>query len=196
MSPYGPALLDEIAASVCSAAIPGVRVVGIDGPSGSGKSTLAATVAARLDLPLIPVDDFVSWNDFAGWWPRFEDQVLHPLLRGEDAVYQQRDWIGDWSGESLAGWRTVPWSPIVVIEGVTCTRAVAADRLACRIWVEAPAEERLRRGLERDGAVHRPLWERWMAEEAQFFAVDGTRDRADFIVAGTGPGDSPSAAQH
>jgi uridine kinase len=176
------ALLDAVRNRVMSAPVSGVRFVAVDGPSGAGKSTLAAPLAAMFDAPVIEVDDFVSWGDFAGWWPRFEAQVLQPLLRGQDAVYQRRDWIGDEFGAALGAWRTVPWAPVVVIEGVTSTRAAVQDRLACRIWVEAPADERLRRGIARDGESHRGLWERWMREEAAFFEEDGARDRADFIV--------------
>jgi hypothetical protein len=52
------------------------------------------------------------------------------------------------------------------------------------VWIEAPEEERLRRGIERDGESHRSLWRRWMEEESQFFAADQTRDRANLIVPG------------
>ncbi|TCO33927.1 uridine kinase [Rathayibacter tanaceti] len=176
-------VLERIARRALDADVPGVRLVGIDGPSGSGKSTLAARVATRLGAPTVPIDDFVSWGDVTGWWPRFEEQVLAPLLAGRDAVYQQRDW-SDWRGDSLGGWRTVAWAPVVVLEGVTCTRG-AAGPLACRVWVETPRDERLRRGLERDGAEHRSLWERWMREEDAFFAADATRARADVVVPGT-----------
>ncbi len=75
--------------------------------------------------------------------------------------------------------------PFVVLEGVTCTRREVADRLAVRVWVDAPADERLRRGVARDGESHRALWERWMREETAFFADDGTRERADVVVDGT-----------
>lgn len=178
-------LVSAVAAAARSAEIPGIRIVGIDGPSGSGKSTLARPVAEALNAPVIPVDDFVSWGDLAGWWPRFERQVLVPLLAGRHAVYQQRDW-SDWSGDTLGEWRTVEWSPFLVIEGVTCTRAAVGDLLACRVWVEASRPERLARGLERDGAEHRELWEHWMREEESFFARDATASRADFRVwAGT-----------
>jgi uridine kinase len=88
------------------------------------------------------------------------------------------------AGKSLAGWKTVAPHPFVVLEGVTCTRRAISDRLAVRVWVDAPADERLRRGIERDGESHRHLWERWMPDEAEFFARDGTRARADFIVDG------------
>jgi hypothetical protein len=29
------------------------------------------------------------------------------------------------------------WAPLVILEGVTCTRLAATDRLAYRVWVEA-----------------------------------------------------------
>jgi len=183
----GPAIAaaGSIAAFVRAARpVEGIRLVGVDGPSGGGKSTLAGALAAELEAPIIEIDDFVSWEHFADWWPRFDNQVLTPLLAGADAVFQARDW-SDWYGSSLGPWKTVSWQPIVILEGVTCTRRVVADRLACRVWVTAPADVRLARGLARDSDHHpgaRELWERWMAEEAEFFARDDTRVRADFVV--------------
>ncbi|MFC7549368.1 uridine kinase [Plantactinospora sp. GCM10030261] len=136
-----------------------------------------------LDAPIIAIDDFVSWDDFAGWWPRFEVQVLLPLLRGEDAHYQTRDWT-DWYGNTLGEWRTQPWASTIILEGVTCTRRETIGRLAYAIWVDAPAPLRLARGLARDSAFAgaEQLWQKWMAEEAAFFASDGSRDRADLII--------------
>jgi uridine kinase len=166
------------------AAVSGIRIVGVDGPQGSGKSTLAGRISALGGAPLIQMDDFVSWVDLVGWWPRFETQVLNPLLSGSDAHYQVRDWESDEFGTSLKGWKTVEWSPVVVLEGLTCTRASIADRLAYRIWVEAPDEVRLRRGLERDGDTHRDLWLDSMITERQFFIDDATRTRADLRVNG------------
>lgn len=167
--------------------IEGVRLVGVDGPSGAGKSTLAVQLAEASGSPRIEIDDFISWDDPTGkrWWHRFEEQVLGPLTRGENARYQQRDWVNDWRGDSLGGWKTVPWHPLVVIEGVTCTRREASGLLAYAIWVEAPDDVRLQRGLARDhgqGYDVEALWRTWMAQEREFFAADGTRERADLIV--------------
>jgi uridine kinase len=105
-------------------------------------------------------------------------------LRGEPARYQQRDWVADEFGDSLRQWATVAWREIVLVEGVTCTRRDSIGKLAYAVWIEAPEEERLRRGIERDGESHRSLWRRWMEEENQFFAADQTRDRANLIVPG------------
>ncbi len=161
----------------------GIRIIGVDGPSGSGKSVLASTLAGLTGAPIIEIDDFVSWDNFAGWWPRFDEQVLTPLLDGRAAHYQVRDWQNDWYGHSLGGWKTCPWAPVVILEGVTCTRRDAIGRIAYAAWVEAPPEMRLARGLARNAAFDsEDLWVRWMVEEAAFFEADGTRDRADGIV--------------
>jgi uridine kinase len=165
-------------------AVNDIRIVGVDGPSGSGKSTLARRLADRAGAPLIQVDDFVSWSDFDGWWPRFEHEALQPLVSGRDARYQVRDWEGDEFGTALAGFKTVRWAPVVVIEGVTCTRRATVGRLTYAVWVEAPAEVRLQRGLDRDGESHRDLWLQWMDAEGRFFAADRTRERANLRVNG------------
>ena len=163
--------------------INGIRIVGIDGRSGSGKSVLAAQLSMRLNAPIIEIDDFVSWDCFADWWARFDAQVLTPLLSGQDATFQARDWA-DWYGSSLGEWKTQPLAPTVIVEGVTCTRRATIGRIVYAAWVEAPAELRLARGLARDSdfAGKEQLWDRWMAEEDEFFAADGTRNRADIVI--------------
>lgn len=170
-------------------AVGGLRLVGVDGPSGAGKSTFARGLAEVAGAPVIEVDDFVSWGDFAGWWPRLEHEVLEPLFDGRDATYRVRDWERDEFGSSLKAERkTVRWAPLVILEGVTTTRRAVSARLAYRVWVDAPREERLRRGLARDGVDHRDLWLRWQAAEERFFASDGARERADLIVDASGAG--------
>jgi len=118
-------------AIAASTPVNGIRIVGVDGPSGSGKSWLAARLSAALSAPIIEIDDFVSWDSFAGWWPRFDAQVLTPLLDGRDAVYQARDWT-DWYGSSLGGWKTQTWTSTLIVEGVTCTRRETVGRSLSR----------------------------------------------------------------
>lgn len=177
-------VVDQVAAAVASRQpVNGIRIVGIDGPSGSGKSHLARRLSEALTAPIIEIDDFVSWDSFAGWWPRFDAQVLTPLLHGRDAVYQTRDWT-DWYGGTLGDWKTQPWTSTMIFEGVTCTRRETIGRLVYTVWVEAPASLRLERGLARDSsfAGAEQVWRKWMIEEEDFFRTDGTRERADLII--------------
>jgi uridine kinase len=70
----------------------------------------------------------------------------------------------------------------VVLEGVSVTRAAAAGRYAYRVWVDAPRDLRLERGVARDGEDQRPQGGAWQAMEDEFFALDGTRARADLRI--------------
>src|SRR2546421_12659006 len=99
--------LDDVVAQILRRdPVNGVRIIGVDGPSGSGKTTLARRLAGVLtEVTVVAIDDFVSWKDVARWWPRFDAQVLTPLLNGQDAHYQVRDWEGDELGSSLNGWK-------------------------------------------------------------------------------------------
>jgi len=178
------ALSDLVTEISTRAPVGATRLVGIDGPAGAGKTTLANRLAAVADAPIVATDDFTSWSDFAGWWPRFETEVVTPLLAGRDARYRVRDWMGDEYGDGLNGWKTTRCAPIVILEGVTSTRAAIADRLTYRIWVEAPVDLRRERSIARDGEQYRDVFAQWWAQEDAFFPADGARGRADLVVDG------------
>ena len=154
-------------------------LVGIDGPSGSGKSTLARALAELAGAPLVEVDEFWTWGDSDEWWAYFVESVLMPIAAGGDAHHRLRDWQADPPGRPSGPWVTTPCAPLVLVEGITCTRRSVAHLYAARIWVDAQESLRLERGLVRDGVEHLHAWREWMATEAVFFAADGTADRAD-----------------
>jgi uridine kinase len=177
--------LASVAAEIMSRpALDKPRLVGIDGPSGSGKTTLADRLVPFLgNVALLRTDDFASWSDLAGWWRRFDNELLTPLLAWQDRVrYQVRDWANDARGTSLGPWKVAHTAPTIVIEGVTCTRQEVADRVTYAIWIEAPFEVRLKRGLARDGESQRDLWLKWMSEEREFLDHDRTKSRADLRI--------------
>jgi uridine kinase len=158
------------------------RLVAVDGPGGAGKSVFAARLAQALGgVPVIHTDDFASWDNPHGWWPRFEEQFLGPLRRGQPLRYQRYDW----NTRELGEWIDLPETDVLIVEGVSSSRAAVKERLTMAIWIEAPREVRLKRGIERDGESMRPAWDRWMAEEDAFFARDRTRERADLVVDGS-----------
>jgi uridine kinase len=158
-----------------------VRLVAIDGPGGSGKSTFAQRLSAAAgDAPIVPTDDFASWEDPINWWPRLLDQIITPIVNGDPGRYQRYDWPSN----SLAEWHTVPRSPIVILEGVAAGRQEWRHHLSFLIWVETPRAIRLKRGLERDGPSALTNWESWMAEEDDHYRRDPTRELADLVISG------------
>ncbi|MEU4742054.1 hypothetical protein AB0G02_16540 [Actinosynnema sp. NPDC023658] len=163
-----------------------MRLVAVDGPSGSGKSTYAARLVRRLraeglGAAVVPTDHFATWTDPVSWWPRLVADVLEPLRHGRAARYQRVDWSG---GLPHPGeWVDVPVPDVLVVEGVSAARRSIAPRLDEAVWVEVPdPAERLRRAVARDGEPSRAHLLRWQAFERGWFAVDGTKSRADRVI--------------
>jgi uridine kinase len=90
----------------------------------------------------------------------------------------------DWPSNSLAEWRSVPRSPIVILEGVTAGRQEWRQHLSFLIWMETPREIRLKRAVERDGPSALTNWESWMAAEDDHYRRDPTREQADAVILG------------
>ena len=83
-------------------------VVAIDGGGGAGRSTFADALAVRLGGALVVrTDDFATWDAPLRWAPRFLEQVLEPVARGDVVRYQR----SDWQTRTLMDWVEVTPSP-------------------------------------------------------------------------------------
>lgn len=158
-------------------------VVAVDGPSGSGKTALAVGVARELDCPVVHLDRiYPGWDGLREGVRVLTEDVLAPLARGDRAAY--RTW--DWERERWDGLVRVPPTTTLVVEGCGASTGAAGGYAAVRVWLSAPPEERLARGLERDGETYRPHWDRWAAQEHELFGADRTAEHADLVL-DTGP---------
>lgn len=182
--PDAAAVADALAARVLAGPrrLGPVRLVCVDGPAGSGKTTTAGRVATRLvargaTAAVLHLDDlYAGWRGLEGsLWPRLSAQVLEPLRRGRPGRYQRFDWPLD----RFDDWVDVPVPDVLVLEGCGSARRAADAVATLRVWVEAPRDLRLRRGLERDGDAARAHWLTWMSDEDAHFAREATRGRAD-----------------
>lgn len=165
-----------------------VTAVVIDGPAGSGKTTAAGRVqqVAReqgLSCAVIHMDDlYEGWSGLLRGGDAVTE-VLRALAAGEPARFRRYSWVTERYAETVE----VPAADLLVVEGVGSARTEHLDLVSTLVWVEEPdPAERLRRGLERDGAQAEGHWLDWMAEEAELFALVGTRDRADILIDGVG----------
>lgn len=156
------------------------RVVAVDGPAGAGKSTVAAALLSGFeDAALVRMDDlYPGWDGLAAAVPRLLEWVLHPLAAGHRARYRRYDW----DAGRYAEWHDVPAGPVLVLEGVGCGSAAARAYLTFLLWVQAPYELRMRRGIARDGETFAPHWQRWAAQEKALFAAERTREHADLVL--------------
>jgi uridine kinase len=162
-----------------------VRLVCIDGPAGSGKTTVAGRLAVALgDAALVHVEDLYAGWTLTGAVARLCAGVLRPLAEGRDGRYHPYDWTTErFSSEATV----VPVRPVLLVEGCGSSPRCLDPWTTLRIWVEAPAQLRVARGLARDGAALEPQWRRWQATEAAEFAREDTRARADVRLDGASP---------
>lgn len=164
------------------------RLVCVDGPAGSGKTTLGHALVAGAgrygSARQLHMDDL--YEGWSGLGPEVADRlragVLEPLERGEPGRYRRYDWdLGRFAEEHV-----VEPVDLLVVEGVGSASTRYADRVTLLVWVEAPEDLRLRRGIARDGEELRARWLAWMVDEQRHFARERTRHRADVLVDGSG----------
>jgi uridine kinase len=107
--------------------------------------------------------------------------VFLPVLTGRPVRYQRYDWTQD----ALAEWHDMPAERPVIVEGVYVLRPGVRTYFTYTIWVDAPRDVRLRRGLDRDGAAARAQWDVWMRSEDEYIHHMDPAGTADRRVAGS-----------
>ncbi|MCM0639298.1 uridine kinase family protein [Cellulomonas wangsupingiae] len=170
-------------------------LVGIDGQGGAGKSTFARAVVPLLaGAVVVEGDDFyrdmdsctrAALSPAAGVqryfdWQRLRSEVLEPVRRGDPTLRYQRY---DWLLEEMGGWVEMPMPDVVLVEGVYTLRPQLLDLVDIAVWVDASAETRLQRQVERGENADEWI-ARWVAAEDHYVATYDPRSAAAMRVLG------------
>lgn len=161
----------------------GRRLVCVDGPAGSGKTTLAAALEGLLPHAVVVHTDelLAGWDGLDGL-PATLATMLTEMADGAPGAYRRYDWVaGSWA-ETV----TLPPHETLVLEGVGSASLPGRHLSSAVVWVEAPHDLRMRRGIERDGDDFAPYWERWALQEAALHEQHATRGSADVLVDAVG----------
>jgi uridine kinase len=152
-------------------------LVGIGGHGASGKSTLARQIP---DAQVVGTDEF--WDGAEFDLSRLRAEVLDPILNGDEATYNAFSWELQ---APLSEPRGVRPEGVIVIEGVCALHRLFREVYDLKVWVTAPRELRLARGIARDGEGARRIWEKtWMPAEDRYVERDDPISAADVIVVG------------
>ena len=156
--------------------------IGVDGLGASGKSTLARAIAAATSGGVVSIDEFAR-PGLRGWdQDRFVADVVEPLLAGHRAQYETWDLLAG----APNGSAEVPSGVPVVVEGVSSTDVRLPVPWDVTVWVDAPAEVRWRRILDRDPPELLPVWrEDWLPSERAYAEAQRPWQRVDYVVVGT-----------
>ena len=171
------AVLDLVAAARRSGVEP--LLVGIGGRGGAGKTTLAGLVPGA---QVVSTDEF--WDGESFDIARLRREVVEPLTRAEPARFSSYDWAAG----KQRGLRIVEPTGVIVIEGVCALHRSLRLAYAVRVWVDAPYDVRLARGLARDGEAARSTWvDVWMPSEERYVIADDPVSCAHIVVDGGAP---------
>lgn len=177
----------------------GGRLVCIDGPAGSGKTTLASALTSVLGDSV----SVVHLDDVYDGWRGLGDDLAERLLRGIVSPYA----VGspgsyrryDWELGAFAERHTVPPTDWLILEGVGSGHRLLAEHRTLLVWVSAPDDLRVERGLARDRELYgatdalwdetaqRAHWGQFLADEARHFAENDLPAAADVHIDGTRP---------
>jgi len=162
------------------------RLVCVDGPAGSGKTTIAGRLAGALGpgTAVVHLDDLYAGWTLTGAVARLSAGVLRPVAEGRPGAHSRYDWAAGRFGPDPV---PVPVPEVLIVEGCGSSPRALDPWTTLRIWVEAPRDLRTARGLARDGDHLAAHWATWQEREAEVFAAQDTRARADLRIDGTAP---------
>lgn len=171
-------------------------ILGIDGFGGSGKSTLADRIGDEVLLTeVVNYDDLFLPEpmrpDFlasrlgiadAYDWSALLNCVLVPFQQRTPCEYPTLDW----ETQERESTRISPHTRILIVEGVSCLRPELRGFFDYKVWVEAPHNIRLDRGIARDGEQMRSEWvDHWMPAELVYYEACRPDLVVDLVANGT-----------
>lgn len=161
-------------------------VIAIDGFGGSGKTTFASALQKHIpSVGIVSVDHFlqpiVEGGDDEFHWERFEQEALNPLRNGGEIRYAPYDWKQKAFQDEIV----IDENQHVIVEGVYSTQEKFRDAYAVKIWVDAPDEIRLERGIARDGESMRQMWEDvWLPFQCDYKSKHTPHLLVDIVIDG------------
>jgi len=159
-------------------------IIAIDGPAGAGKTTLATNIHLALypnyTSTIIHMDDlYDGWHNALG--PQLSETLTHIVSAhksGKKVKFSTYDWIQSQFNEA----KEIPEADLIILEGVGSGQLAIRDELAALLWIDIDHSLGLERVISRDGDSIEAQMQKWLVQQEQHFAREGTQNAADFIL--------------
>lgn len=164
-------------------------LVAIDGPCGSGKSTLANELLIKYPgAQQFHMDDFFLQPDMRTDerlsqpggnvdYERFLSQVLQPLARGEEFIYD----IYNCQTGSLTPKGVSP-APLYIVEGAYSLHPALRDFYDIKVFLDIDEEIQAGRIRRRNGEMAERFFKEWIPLENHYFENCDVRECSDFLL--------------
>ena len=165
--------------------------IAIDGGAASGKTTLAKILSEKYHAPIIHMDDFFLRPEqrtperFAEPGGNFDkERFLREIVPhiGKNEAFSYR--VFDCSKMALGGYREIPKSPLLIIEGSYSHHPAFSDVFDLRVFLSTAEDERRKSILTRNGEKSEMFFTRWIPFENRYFEAFSIREKADIIIFG------------
>ncbi len=161
-------------------------IITIDGVAGAGKTTLAKFMSeeyqGRASVHVVHMDDlYEGWEDPLG--PALTSKLEKIALAHREGT--SCEVVGyDWSSMEASKLLVIPSVEMLILEGVGSGQSSIREFAETKIWIDLEPIVGLRRVLARDGFEIESEMLRFMDQQRDHFIAQGTRDAADFHLAG------------
>lgn len=165
-------------------------LISIDGRSTAGKTTLAAAISECIDCNVVHMDQFYlkpsqrtseRYAEPGGNvdYERVKEEVIDPLLAGEEFSYRPYDAHRDVFGEELH----FDPKPVVLIEGSYSGHPMLWDAYDMHIFMTTSKERQLERVRKRNGEAALEMFQaKWIPLEEKYFKAYSIPERSDMRI--------------
>lgn len=165
----------------------GRALVALEGMSASGKTTLAAALATVFCANVYHMDDFFlpadlrrpDWQQIPAGnmdMARFAQEVLKPLIQGEEVAYRPyrcQDGV-------MGARRIMPPRPLQIVEGAYCTHPALGAPYDLTLFVTVDPAVQRQRILARNGMEGLKRFEQiWIPMEQRYFTACDVKRRCN-----------------
>lgn len=161
-------------------------IILIDGRTGTGKTEFAQRLQNELFGILEQAPRVISMDDLYPGWGGLNEGALYlirniliPLSKNQEAFWNRFDWQTQTRHQQLSSFSGM--TPLI-IEGCGSLSLASRELSDYAVWMTAPEQTRKKRFSERDSGAFDEYYEKWAAQEDEFYSTHRSAELSNLRV--------------